>query len=209
MLYRNLILTPFRIFAFFSFLPFLVSPCLPSAFADVNWEFAPGRTSVEFNVKHFLLLNVNGKFKRFSGRVVTPDDGDFSKASVEANIPVKSINTGNKDRDAHLVEEVFFHAEKYPEMKFKSTSVTKTGKGKFRMDGMISIRGVTQPIQFLVEHTGDRQLANGKKCCHFKATALLNRYDFGLRWNELTEAGSIAVDEMVEIVMNVALVQSS
>ena len=208
MWYRNLVPLAFRLFAFSVFFSF-VSPCLPSAIAEVTWELAPGRTSVEFNVKHFLLLNVHGRFKRVSGRIVTPDDGDFSKASVEANIPVKSIYTGNKDRDAHLVEEVFFHAEKYPEMKFKSTAITKTAKGKFRMDGMISIRGVTQPIEFLVEHTGDRQLANGKKCCHFKATAVLNRYDFGLRWNELTEAGSIAVDEMVEIVMDVALVQSS
>ena len=68
-----------------------------------------------------MLMEVEGKFRKYQGTVVTPSAEDFSNAQVQASIPVSSIQTGNEDRDSHLLEEVFFHAVKFPAMQFKST----------------------------------------------------------------------------------------
>jgi len=178
-----------------------------AALAAVTWEIAPGRTSIEFKVKHFLMLNVKGKFKKFSGKVITKSGMDFEDAQVEATIPVSSVFTGNQDRDAHLLENDFFNAAKFPEMKFKSTNVVKTAKDKWKMRGTLTIRNVAQPVELEVKHIGDKKLANGKICCNFRATGSLNRYNFGLKWNEITETGGLAVSETVQIAMNVALVR--
>ena len=81
--------------------------------------------------------------------------------------------------------------------------------GNFEMHGELTIRGVTRPIKLAVEHTGLRKSANGKVRSNFKAKGKLNRYDYGLRWNDLTEAGQMLVGKEVEILMNVALIKDS
>lgn len=192
-----------RIAAGMFFATFLISAS--TAHADVTWRVLPGRSSVKFNVKHFLLSSVQGKFKRYTGTVVTKSGHDFTDAKVEASIPVSSIYTGNRDRDSHLLQEVFFHADKFPEMKFKSTSVNKLDDDKWEMNGMLTIRGVMRPIRMVVKHTKDIQMANGKMCCVFQAVGLIDRYDYGLKWNEVTETGGIAVGQQVQIVMDIAL----
>ena len=180
-----------------------------AALAQVVWKIAPGRTSIQFKVKHLMLMEVKGKFRSYDGTVVTPSEGDFSNAQVEATIPVSSIHTGNSDRDEHLLQEVFFHAVKFPEMDFRSTKVLRLSDGSFQMQGELTIRGITRPITLAVEHIGQRKTKSGKLRSRFKAKGALNRYEYGLRWNDLTEAGEMLVSKEVEIVMDVALVKDS
>ena len=177
--------------------------------AEATWSVAPGRSTVGFSIKHFMLMKVKGKFRKSSGTVITKSGMDFSGAKVDVSVPVSSIYTGNEDRDAHLVSADFFNTEEYPDMKFKSTKVVETGKGTYDMSGLLTIRGTALPVTFKVRHKRDTVLPNGKMCCYFTAIAKLNRYDFGLTWNELTEAGSFAVGQEVEIAMKIALIKQS
>ncbi|MCB0328453.1 MAG: YceI family protein [Bdellovibrionales bacterium] len=188
----------------------IVSCCvLPSAaIAEMQWKISPARTSVDFAVKHLMLMEVEGKFRSPQGTVVTQSKTDFSNAKVTASIPVSTISTGNEDRDAHLLQKVFFNAEKYPTMDFRSTSVKATGKDTYEMRGMITIRGVSRPILFEVHKSKLLDLKDGKACCHFVATAKLNRYDFGLKWNDLTETGGMVVDDMVKIQLKVTMLSA-
>lgn len=176
-----------------------------SAFAEVKWKVVPGRSSVEFKVKHFILSNIKGKFKKYEGEVVTKNLKDLTGAKVKASIPISSIYTGNKDRDNHLKTSDFFDISKHPEMKFESTSVTKVSANTYIMKGKISMRGVERPIEFKVKHLKKKFMDGGKVCCDFIATASLNRYNFGLKWNELTEAGGMVVDELVNIKLTISL----
>ena len=181
---------------------------IQSAAAQVTWELAPGRTNIQFKVKHFVLMNVEGRFKNSRGTVVTSDLKDFSDAKVEATIPVGSIYTGNSDRDSHLLQKVFFHAAQFPEITFRSVSVKKKTEDLYVMKGLLTIRGVTKPIDLEVKRTGFKELKNGKIRSSFKAVGALNRYDFGLRWNDMTETGGMVVDEVVKIVLDVGLVKA-
>ena len=178
-----------------------------TAQAEVVWKLAPARSSIQFTVSHFVLMEVTGKFRASEAVVVTPSLEDFSNAKVQATIPISSIYTGNSDRDTHLKKEEFFFVDKYPAMVFQSTKVVKRKDGNYEMYGELTIRGVTRPITFQVEHVAHKLSNSGKARSKFKAVGKLNRYDYGLKWNDLTEAGAMVVGEEVEIEMDVALVQ--
>lgn len=179
------------------------------AWAQVTWKLAPGRTNIQFKVKHFVLMNVEGRFKNYQGTVVTSDLKDFSDAEVHASIPVRSVYTGNSDRDSHLLQKVFFYEEKYPEIHFRSKQVRKLGEDKYLMQGALTIRGVSRPIELEVTRTGFKAYDDGTVRSNFRAIGKLNRYDFGLKWNDLTETGGMVVDEMVQIVLDVGLVKQA
>ncbi len=179
-----------------------------SVHAEEVWEIAPGRTSIGFNVKHFVLLSVKGLFKDYHGTVKTPSNGDFSHASVDVSIPVSSISTGNTDRDAHLRTDDFFNAGEYPEMVFKSTKVVAKSENDYELHGLLKIRNISKPVSLTVKHVKTKLLSDGTIRSDFVATGSVNRYDFGLKWNELTEAGSMVVDELVNISLEVSLVRT-
>ncbi len=190
---------------FFAGLTLLAS----SAKAEEVWTLVPGRTSIGFTVKHFVLMSVKGRFKDYKGQVVTPSTGDFSKASVDVSIPVSSVFTGNSDRDEHLKTPDFFNVSTYPDMRFHSTQITPKGGNQFEMKGLLTIRGISKPVTLDVEQVATKTLSNGSIRSDFVATGAVNRYDYGLRWNKLTEAGSMVVDETVKITLEVSLMKSN
>lgn len=173
-----------------------------------TWSIAPGPSSIKFKVQHLLLLEVEGRFKRFYGKVITQNQ-DFSIVRIESHIPVNSIYTGNQDRDGHLQEEDFFFVDQFPEINFKSNSITKTGEQTFKIKGDLTIRGITNPIELVAEFGGQRVIANGATCADFTASGVLNRFDYGLKWNGLSEAGGVLVGENVEIILKIRLVKES
>ena len=171
-----------------------------------TWSIVPGRSSIKFKVQHLLLFEVEGKFKNVYGKVITQNK-DFSIVRIESHIPVNSIYTGNQDRDAHLLEEDFFYVDQFPEISFKSYSITKTGKQTFKIKGHLTIRGVTKPIELEAECSGKKVISNGMICANFTASGMLSRFDYGLKWNSFTEAGGALVGEMVEIILKIRLVK--
>ena len=173
--------------------------------AEVNWRVSPSRTNISFKVNHFVLMEVQGKFKDAEGQVTTKNEEDFSNAQLEASIPVNTIDTGNEDRDSHLKKDVFFNADKYPKMTFRSRSVIKKTDTEYEMLGSLTIRGTTLPVTFKVENLGVSTSKKGVTRSKFIAKGTVDRYKFGLKWNELTEAGAMVVGENVEIEMDVTL----
>jgi polyisoprenoid-binding protein YceI len=173
--------------------------------AEVAWKVSPARTKVSFKVNHFVLMEVEGKFRDPEGQLTAKNDTDFSGASLEARIPVTTIDTGNEDRDSHLKQAVFFDAAKYPEMKFKSKSIIKKSDTDYVMEGSLTIKDITLPVSFKVESMGETVSKNGVVRSKFIAKGTVDRYKYGLKWNELTEAGAMVVGENVDIEMDVTL----
>ena len=178
-----------------------------NASADVQWEIAKGRSRIDFRVKHFVLFDVKGRFKDYEASLTSKDDQNFSDAKLIASIPISSIHTGIEDRDSHLLQKEFFYVKKYPYMNFKSTAVKRTGKKTYDMHGVLSIRGKNLPITFKVEYLGAKVAKDGKLRAKFSAKASLNRYDYGLRWNQATETGGLVVDDIVNISMNITMIK--
>lgn len=169
--------------------------------ATTKWVLDPTHSEVQFKVKHLVISTVSGFFKSFEGSLTT-DNEDFENAQVEFSLDVNSIDTNQEQRDGHLKGPDFFDAEKYPKITFTSTSFTKDGDD-YKLNGNLTIKDVTKPVSLNVEYGGSAGDFYGNTKAGFEVTGKINRKDFGLTWDGVTEAGSIVVGEEIKLIINV------
>jgi polyisoprenoid-binding protein YceI len=174
---------------------------LGSMHAQGKWTVDPVHSKVGFNVTHLVISEVDGSFKTYTGTILSSKP-DFTDAKIDFSVDVASISTENDMRDKHLKSDDFFNAEKFPQMTFTSTSLTKTEGNKYVLEGDLKIRDITKRVKFDVVFGGTMKDGYGNTKAGFKATTTINRFDYGLKWNALTEAGGAVVSQDVNIVMN-------
>jgi len=163
-----------------------------------TWKIDPGHSEVNFRVKHLLVSTVRGHFDNFNASIETSKE-DFSDAKIKFEADVNSINTKNEQRDTHLKSADFFDAENHPKMTFESTSVKVISDHEMKVKGTLTLRGVTKEITLDVIFNGIVSGFGDVKVAGFEVSAKLNRFDYGLKWNTLTEAGGVVVSNEVKI----------
>jgi len=173
-----------------------------------GWTLDKAHSGVGFSVRHMVISEVTGNFRDFDISLLSSKD-DFSDAVVEATIKTTSINTDNEKRDGHLKSDDFFNAEKFPEIKFKSTSFEKVGENKYKVTGDLTMRDVTKKVTFDAIYNGSIKSPWGALVTSWKATVAVNRFDYGLKWNKAIEAGGLIVGETVNIVLNLEITKPS
>ena len=166
-----------------------------------KWVLDPMHSEVQFKVKHLVISTVTGSFKSFEGDFETENE-DFSDAKINISLDVDRIDTNQDQRDGHLKSPEFFDAEKYPKISFKSTSFTKDGDD-YTLKGNLTIKDVTKPVTLAVEHGGVAGDFYGNTKAGFEITGKINRKEFGLTWDGVTEAGSVVVGEDIKLIINV------
>jgi polyisoprenoid-binding protein YceI len=173
-----------------------------------TWKLDPAHSVAEFKVKHMMISNVKGSFTGLSGTLHL-DETDYTHSTVEATIDVATIRTGNDQRDADLKSPLFFDAEKYPAIAFKSTNVDSTGGANYAVTGDLTIHGVTRPVTFAVEDVSEPSKDPwGNHRVGLSATTRIDRKDFGLTWNSALESGGLLVGEHVNINLEVEFIKS-
>lgn len=165
-----------------------------------KWTLDKGHSNVKFTVTHMVVSEVDGSFKIFDGTIESTKP-DFSDAVVSFTVDVASVDTDNENRDKHLRSDDFFNAEQFPQMKFQSTSFKPLGDNKYKLDGNLTIRDITKPVSFDVTYGGSINTQRGAKI-GFKANTTINRFDYNLKWDRATEAGSLVVAKDVAIKIN-------
>lgn len=166
--------------------------------AITKWTVDPMHSLVQFKVRHLMITNVTGTFQHFEGTIESEGE-DFTQGKVEFTIKVDSIDTTNDQRDTHLKGDDFFSVEKYPEIRFVSSSFKKVSGEEFELTGNLTVRDITKPITLNVEYGGVAQDFYGNTKAGFGVSGKINRKDFGLEWNGVTEAGSIVVSDEVKV----------
>ncbi|KUO68971.1 MAG: hypothetical protein APF83_02190 [Lutibacter sp. BRH_c52] len=172
--------------------------------AQTTWNIDPSHSSIRFAVDHMVISEVEGIFSKYEGSVIATKD-DFSDAKINFIVDVNSVNTDNAKRDEHLRSTDFFETEKYPKMTFVSSSVTKTGTGKYNLKGKLTLHGVTKEIALVMTYGGTTKDPWGNTKAGLKVTGVINRTDFGLKYNSVLEAGSLMIGEEVAITAKVEL----
>src|SRR5688572_29170773 len=168
-----------------------------------KWKVDKSHSNVKFTVTHMVVSEVEGSFKLFDGTMENAKS-DLTDAKINFTVDVSSIDTDNERRDGHLKSDDFFNAEKFPSMKFTSTSMTSSGDNKYKLAGDLTILDVTKPVEFDVSY-GGTITANGKTKLGFKAKTSINRFDYNLKWDKATEGGGLVVSKEVGILVNVEL----
>jgi len=168
-----------------------------------QWKIDPMHSEADFAIKHMAISTVHGSFHGLSG-VVTFDPANLAKSSVEATIPVDTVDTGVVPRDNDLKSPRFFDAAQFPTMTFKSTSVHKAGD-HYDVTGDLTLHGVTKPVVLKLEEPGKEEIGMDKKSVHrgFTATTTINRQDFGLAFNGTLSSGDAVLGDEVKIEIDI------
>ena len=160
-----------------------------------TWTIDPNHTDSTFAVKHLVISTVRGHFGKTTGALKL-DEKDITKSSVEATVDVTTIDTRVEKRDAHLKSADFFEVEKYPTMTFKSTKVQKSGDGKLKVTGDLTMKATTKPVTFDVTYTKPITDPGGNTRRGFSAKTRVNRKEFGLQYSKAVEAGPVVGDQV-------------
>ena len=171
----------------------------------VTWRIDPSHSSAQFSVRHMMISTVRGQFGGVKGTVVH-DPKNPAASTVEATIDETTVNTGQTKRDNDLKSPEFFDMKRYPEMKFKSTSVETAGPGKMKVTGDLTINATTRPVVLDVDGpTPAIRDPQGREKVGINATTKISRKEFGILYNPVMESGGVTVSDEVSIVLEIEL----
>lgn len=173
-----------------------------------TYKIDPAHSEITFKIKHLMITNVTGSFKKFEGTMESSKD-DYSDAQISFEADIDSITTNNEQRDGHLKSPEFFDAATYPKLTFQSASFVKTGGDDYKLTGNLTVHGVTKPVTLNAELGGVTTDPWGQSKVGFEITGKINRKEFGLEWNATLETGGVMLSEEVKLLLNVQLIKQA
>jgi polyisoprenoid-binding protein YceI len=162
-----------------------------------TYQLDAAHKRVGFVVRHLMVSKVRGNFAEADATITIGEDP--LQSSVVATITTASVQTGTVDRDNHLRTGDFFEAEKYPHMTFRSTGIKSHAGAEFVLDGELTIKDVTKPVELVVEFEGATTSPYGQAVFGFSATTEIDREDWGLTYNMALESGGVMIGKKVKI----------
>lgn len=173
-----------------------------------NWRIDSNHSGAHFSVRHMMISTVRGEFTGIAGTVIY-DPKDPTHDSVEATIDCSTVNTGVAKRDAQLKSPDFFDVARYPQIKFKSTRVERSGEGKLKVTGELTINSTMKPVVLDVDGPSlSVRDPRGNEKVGLSATTRISRKEFGITWNEVMESGGVAVADEVAISLDLELIKN-
>ncbi|WP_025763117.1 YceI family protein [Dyadobacter tibetensis] len=173
---------------------------------NTKWVVDPAHSEVQFKIKHLVISTITGSFKNFKGGA-TSDMGDFENAEIHFSLDVNSIDTNQSMRDAHLKSADFFDAEQFPHIEFRSNYFHKINDEQYKLNGYLTLKGITKPIELDAEFGGTEIDEQGKRRAGFEVVGRFGRQEFGLNYLKLTESGRLVIGEDVKLLANIQLIQ--
>ena len=160
------------------------------------WRFDPAYTTVEFTVRN-LWYTVHGRFRTLEGSIAW-DETDITRSSVLATIKARSIDTGNKRRDAHLQSAEFLDADNFPDIEFRSTKVARgRDRDSIDLEGELIVKGKTKSVSLAVNEMDRSRSPRGEEFVYYSATTELDRFDLGITY------GRGIIGRKVKVTINV------
>jgi polyisoprenoid-binding protein YceI len=163
-------------------------------------------STVAFTGRHLMVTKVRGAFPVLDGEITIAEDP--SQSSAKVTIDLAGLESGSADRDAHLRSADFFDTDNHPTATFTSTKLDWNGGDEAKLEGELTIKGITKPVVLDVEYGGAITDPWGGSRTGFSASAEVNREDWGLGWNMALEAGGVVVSKKIKLEIEVEAVRS-
>jgi len=161
----------------------------------------PSHSLVAFSARHLMVAKVRGRFDAPAGSFTIADDP--LESSVEVTIDPTTVTTGDAKRDEHLRSPDFFDVERFPAVTFASTGVTHVKGNDWRLEGNLTLHGVSRSVTLDLGVVGVEKDPYGNTKVGFEARTTLNREDFGLTWNAALESGGVLVGKEITIELEI------
>lgn len=143
------------------------------------YRVVPAQTSVEFSVLHLAVFPAHGRFGHVSGRIVI--DAGAASGNVQFDVATASVATGWTLRDAFLRGEAMFDADAHPLVRFRSTKLGFAAGRLVRIDGDLTLRGVTRPVSLTVSRLDCSPAGQGARdVCQADAETAISRREFDM-----------------------------
>ncbi|MBL7690120.1 MAG: YceI family protein [Flavipsychrobacter sp.] len=165
----------------------------------MKFKLDTDRSEVQFVVGHLAASTVKGKFTKYSSTLETAADG-LSDAVFSVWIDTGSINTNSAQRDKHLRSADFFNCTKYPQMTFEGVYIPAGNTTtRAQVGGALTIKNITRNTVLTVE--SEMQVTDNQNMPMYvmNLTGNVNRKDFGLRWNAISELGGLVISDRITI----------
>ena len=175
-----------------------------------TWQIDPTHSAIEFAVKHMMFTTVRGRFKDVQGTIEV-DEQNPDRSSVDVEISAASLDTGVADRDAHLRSADFFDVDNHPTLRFRSKRIEGAMKkegDRFKVIGDLTIRGTTIEVALDAVYEGTGTDPWGGTRAGVRASATIDRRNWGLTWNQALETGGILVANELRIELEVQAVKA-
>ncbi|MFC0775427.1 YceI family protein [Terrimonas alba] len=169
------------------------------------WAIDPVHSKIRFDAKYLMMTSVSGWFRELEG-TVTSSNEDFSNCGINLTLYTHSIFTGIEERDNHLKSADFFESKKYPTIQFKSSTVN-VDKNNIHITGTLTIKEVTQEINFNARYLGSAPDPRGNIKAGFEMDAVFDRKDFNISYNEFFDRQGILISDQVWVHADIQLLK--
>jgi polyisoprenoid-binding protein YceI len=170
-----------------------------------TYNVDPVHSSVGFEVRHMGIATVRGAFRKFQGTV----DATGAAPVLQGTVEVASVDTGEPQRDGHLTSPDFFDVENHPEITFRSISGEALDGGQVRLDGEITMKGITKPIELtgVIGEGGEDPWGNQR--IGLELSTVIDRREFDLNWNQTLPNGNLLVSNEVKLLLGISAVKAA
>jgi polyisoprenoid-binding protein YceI len=165
----------------------------------------PAHSHVGFEVRHMGIATVRGRFGTFEGTIDASGDAPVLQGSVD----VATIDTGDANRDGHLKGAEFFDVDQQPKISFHSTATEVGSGGQITLEGEVTIKGISKPIELTGEVAENGQDPWGNERVGLELSSTIDRRDFDLKWNQTLPNGNLLVANEVKLLVSVSAVKSA
>jgi polyisoprenoid-binding protein YceI len=167
-----------------------------------KWIIDPDHSVAAFSVLHMMIAHVRGQFNKIAGTIYF-DPLHIFESSVELTIDVSPLVTGIQKRDDHLRSADFFDVATYPDIFFKSVRVDSVIDNRASVTGDLTLHGITRQLTVSVEFSGPVKDPFGDGLSMgFTASAIINREDFGMKWNQPMADNGIIIGREVRLLVD-------
>jgi polyisoprenoid-binding protein YceI len=168
-----------------------------------TWSIDPVWSALEFEVTKLGLVTVKGRVPGFSGTI----EGGETPA-ITGTVEVSTITTFDDTRDGHVQSPDFFDTERYPELRFESTSVETQGD-ELVVEGALTIKDVTRPVTLTGTFVGAGVDPYGNDRIGIELAGTVDRTEFGLNWNAPLPGGGFLLPNEVVLKASLAAVRAA
>jgi polyisoprenoid-binding protein YceI len=160
------------------------------------WQVDTAHTQIAFAIRHLGISLIRGNF-RLADAELELDENKPESAKLSARIDASTLDTRDANRDGHLMSPDFLNVETYPYIEFRTSEVTQSIGGKFRVRGDLTVRDVTRPVDLQGEYSGPvGDPVSGKRKVGFLMTGDISQKDWGIEWNVPMDGGFMLGDRV-------------
>ena len=121
-----------------------IAAAAPALAAPETYVVDGSHTFPRFSYSHLGFSTQLSRFNKTTGKVVF--DKAAKTGSVDIEIDAKSVDTGSTLFNEHIQGEDFLDTAKFPTATFKSTKVLFKGDKPAKIQGELTIKGVTKSV---------------------------------------------------------------